>query len=78
MMEIFVVQPGTAVLLSCKADDDGEITLPTDAIGGFYGEVSLQLRRSVTRYKEVQLLNGQPMHVYMMGRHARLGRITFE
>jgi len=47
-------------------------------VSDYTGEVSLQLRRTATRYTEVQLLDGTPMHVYLKGCHARLGRITFE
>lgn len=78
-MEIFITQAfgmGSAALLTCTVRDDGETTIPAPALNNFIGEVGLQLRRNVIRYKEVQTASGQPMHVYLIGRHARLGSFT--
>lgn len=77
-MEIFITQNwgvGGATLLTCTVPDDGETTIRAPALANFLGEVGVQLRRSVTRYKQTQTPAGKPMHVYLIGRHARLGKL---
>ena len=78
-MEIFITQNwgvGGATLLTCTVPDDGETTIRAPALANFLGDVGIQLRRSVTRYKQSQTAGGKPMHVKLIGRHARLGKLN--
>jgi hypothetical protein len=77
-MEIFITQSwgvGGVSLLTCTVRDDGETIIRAPAINNFLGDVGVQLRRSVTRYKQAQT-GSKTMHLHLMGRHARLGKLN--
>lgn len=78
-MEIFITQSwgggAGASLLTCTVPDDGETTIRAPALGNFLGDVGIQLRRSVRRYKLTKTPKGKTMHVHLIGRHARLGKL---
>ena len=78
-MEIFITQslgPGGVALLTCTVPDDGETTIRVPALANFLGDVGVQLRRTVERYQQTQTTGGKTMHLHVMGRHARLGKLS--
>lgn len=78
VMEIFLTQDygmGDFALLSCKVEDDGALTVPAAAMSHFgSGMVGVQLRRSVIRYQKSSALKGKVLHLYLIGRHARVAQ----
>jgi hypothetical protein len=78
-MEVFITQNwglGGATLLTCTVPDDGETTIRAAAMGNFLGDVGIQLRRSVMRYEQTQTAGGKVMQIHLIGRHARLGKLS--
>jgi hypothetical protein len=79
-MEIFVTMfNGSDVnLLSCKVKDDGHAVIPGPALNIFYGDVGIQLRRTTERYTRVRQPSGEIVHVFVAGRHARIGNLSMK
>ena len=80
-MEIFIASDdgmGNIMLLSCSGMDDGSLTVPAEAMKNYFGTVGLQLRRTVVRYTKAATVDGKVLHLYLTGRHARLGSFKLE
>jgi hypothetical protein len=79
-MEIFLTRAlgFDYLLLSCKVKDDGVAVIPAAALADFTGDVGFQLRRSLERYRTTQTASGDTVHAYLIGRHARLGRMMVQ
>jgi hypothetical protein len=80
-MEIFITDDdgmGNIMLLSCNVKDDGALTVPAAALKNFVGTLGLQLRRTVVRYTKAATVDGKVLHLYLTGRHARLGSFKLE
>ena len=71
-MEIFIVGGMMGPLTSCLVQDTGSLTIPAEAVTGFYGPTTIQLRRQVVRYQKITANDGNAAHIYLIGRHARL------
>jgi hypothetical protein len=81
VMEVFITAEagmGSLSLLSCMLTDDGSATIPAAALAQFsgYSTVGLQLRRTVSRYQQAGASQGRTLHLYLIGRHARLGSFS--
>jgi hypothetical protein len=59
-------------LLRCLVRDDGATQIPAEALASFFGETTIQLRRSAVRYQAAATTSGKTLHTYLIGRHARL------
>jgi hypothetical protein len=81
-MEIFITKNyglGGASLLTCTVDDDGETVVPAEALeASVEGDIGVQLRRSVLHATTGSMSDGKPLHVQLIGRHARVGRLTLQ
>jgi len=80
-MEIFVTTlvDYEGLLVSCTVNDDGQATLPADAMevlgAGYPGDIGVQLRRSVSRRIQTTTVEGNAAYIDLVARHARLGAL---
>jgi len=78
MMEIFLTQSfgmGDIALLTCMGEDDGSLTIPAAALQNLAPmSTGVQLRRSVKRYQQLSVAQGKILHLYLIGRHARVAK----
>ena len=68
---------GTRATLTCQVADDGSAMIPADAVRQVAGEVSLELRRIIGRYRKVDA-DGETLHAYLYGYRGRLRTFTLE